>query len=453
MILKRFYDPKLAQASYLVGCVKTGEALVIDPSRSIEQYLTAAKEEGLRITATTETHIHADFLSGCRELSAKTGASVYLSDEGGEDWKYAYTESVVLIKEGSTIRIGNVRLDVRHTPGHTPEHVVFVLTDEPAGPDPIMVFTGDFMFVGDVGRPDLLERAAGFEGTMERGARTLYQSLQKFVASLPDHVLLWPGHGAGSACGKSLGGVPCSTLGIEKATNAGLKPKSEEEFVNWILTGQPEPPNYFKEMKNRNRQGPPILGAVGELAQLSEIPGGQIVDIRPAGEVKIGYLPGSISIPMGKSFVNWAGWLVNYSEPIILIAENQGSAEEALLGLQSIGLDRVAGWCEINAADMELSSITKVSLDRLKDDITLVDLRGLSEIAEGSIPGSLKIHLGHLARRASEIPRDKPIVVHCQAGGRSPMAVTVLKKLGIEAEDMAAGYSGFQSYSGLKKLS
>jgi hydroxyacylglutathione hydrolase len=209
MILKRFYDEKLAQASYLLGCGATGEALVVDPNRDVQQYIDAAAAEDLRLTHVTETHIHADFVSGTNELAARTGARAYLSDEGGRDWSYAFAGAIdaVLLRDGHEFRVGNIRVRVMHTPGHTPEHLSFVVTDTAGADQPMGVFTGDFVFVGDVGRPDLLEKAAGVTGTMEAGARQLFDSIQR-IRTLPDFVQLWPGHGAGSACGKSLGAVP-----------------------------------------------------------------------------------------------------------------------------------------------------------------------------------------------------------------------------------------------------
>jgi hydroxyacylglutathione hydrolase len=200
MFVKRFFEPAIAQASYLIGCQASGEALVIDPHRDVDQYLATAAQENLRITHVTETHIHADFVSGSRELARRTGASLCLSDEGDKDWKYQF-EHARKLKDGDRITIGNIRIDVSHTPGHTPEHITFLVTDGAAADQPIAAVTGDFLFVGDVGRPDLLEKAANIKGTMEVGARVLFKSLQKFAAH-QDWLQIWPGHGAGSACGK-----------------------------------------------------------------------------------------------------------------------------------------------------------------------------------------------------------------------------------------------------------
>src|SRR5688572_13755898 len=256
MFLQRFYDDQLAQASYLVGCSATGESLVVDPSRDVAQYIDAAAREGLRVTHVTETHIHADFVSGARELASRTGAQLLLSDEGDAEWKYRYAEDsrARLLYDGDSFHVGNIELEAMHTPGHTPEHLSFLVTDHPAGAGPWGILTGDFVFVGDVGRPDLLERAAGYAGTMEAGARELQRSLERF-RTLPDHLQVWPGHGAGSACGKSLGALASSTVGYERLANWGLAITNEEEFVRMVLAGQPEPPRYFAEMKRINKEG------------------------------------------------------------------------------------------------------------------------------------------------------------------------------------------------------
>ena len=270
MLIKRIYDTKLAQASYLVGCQATGEALVIDPNRDVEQYLRAAEAEGLRITHVTETHIHADFVSGSRELARRTGATLLLSDEGGADWKYRFAkeDGATLVTGGDQFMVGNLRFDVLHTPGHTPEHITLLVTDTPATDQPMGAFTGDFIFVGDVGRPDLLEKAAKVEGTMVAGAKTLYASIERFKR-LPDYLQLFPGHGAGSACGKALGAVPTTTLGYEKLANWGLTAADEAEFIQMVLAGQPEPPTYFAEMKRINKEGPAILGGFAHPPRLA----------------------------------------------------------------------------------------------------------------------------------------------------------------------------------------
>lgn len=255
MFFRSYFDEKLAQYSYMVACQKTGEAIVIDPARDITPYIETAQKEGFRLTAATETHIHADFVSGARQLAHDYGVTLYLSDEGDENWKYQYLDnlSAQLVKDGDVFMVGNVEFKVMHTPGHTPESISFVLTDRGGGStEPMGIFTGDFVFVGDVGRPDLLEKAAGVKGTAASGAAQMYESLQKF-RQLPDYLVVWPGHGAGSACGKSLGAVPLSTVGYEKANNWALQEMDKEQFEKELLKDQPEPPKYFAVMKKSIR--------------------------------------------------------------------------------------------------------------------------------------------------------------------------------------------------------
>src|SRR5690554_6438395 len=231
MYFEQFYDTDLGQGSYMIGCQQAGVAAVIDPRRDIEVYLAAAAAKGLRIVAVSETHIHADYLSGSRELVAATGAALHLSDEGGPDWLYPFPHEPLL--HGSTFEVGNVRFEAVHTPGHTPEHVMFLVSDLARSPEPVIALTGDFVFVGDVGRPDLLDEAAGQVDTRFEGTRRLFESLRTRFVTLPDHVQVWPGHGAGSACGKALGAVASSTVGYEKLTAwwAGHVERSEERRV------------------------------------------------------------------------------------------------------------------------------------------------------------------------------------------------------------------------------
>ncbi|MGH7577044.1 MAG: MBL fold metallo-hydrolase, partial [Longimicrobiales bacterium] len=305
MILERFYDDDLAQASYLIGCGASGEALVIDPNRDVDQYVRAAERNALRIAHVAETHIHADFVSGLRELAARTGAQPSLSDEGDAAWRYRFAvdDGAVPLHDGETIHVGAVRLDVLHSPGHTPEHVCFVVTDTAVGDRPVGVFTGDFVFAGDVGRPDLLERVAGERDRSEAAARHLFRSLQSFK-QFPDYLQLWPGHGAGSACGRSLGAIPQTTLGYEKMFNWALQHEDEDAFTREVLADQPEPPKYFAEMKRINRDGPRVLGgferpprlAPERLAALLPVPdaelrlpdpvapGALVIDTRSAAE-------------------------------------------------------------------------------------------------------------------------------------------------------------------------
>jgi len=449
MILKRFYEDSLAHASYLVGCPNAGEAVVIDPNRDVEQYIDAAKAEGLRIAAVTETHIHADYLSGSRELALKTGATLYLSDEGDADWKYAFAEQdgATLVRDGDSFRIGALRFDVLRTTGHTPEHIAFVLTDEVASTEPAMVFTGDFVFVGEVGRPDLLENAAGIKGTMEPGAKDLYGSIQRFK-SMPDHVLVWPAHGAGSACGKSLGALPVTTVGFERRVNWAFKAATEDAFVREVLSGQPEPPKYFATMKRLNKIGPPIRSQA-DLPRVEFQRDAVLVDIRPSSDFAHAHVPGSINIPVEyTSFVTWAGWLLPYDQDIQLLAEEEADARDAVRRLSLIGLDQVSGWITAGSAlDAMTESYAEGSFSAgIPSGAFILDVRGRSEWEEGHIPGATHIPLGYLTDRLDEIPRDRTVAVHCQGGGRSPIAASVLQLAGIKTViDLTDGYLGYEA--------
>jgi hydroxyacylglutathione hydrolase len=306
MIFRRFYDDSLAQASYMIGCERSAEAVVVDPNMDVETYLRAARDEGVRLTAVTETHIHADFASGARSLAATTGAQLHISGEGGDGWQYSFAREpgVNILHSGDDISIGMVRLDVRHTPGHTPEHLTFVLTDRARSDVPVGAITGDFIFVGDVGRPDLLERAAGQAGTMRKAAASLYASIQTFK-QLPDHLQIWPGHGAGSACGKAMSSAAQSTLGYERVANWALAPMTESEFVDRVLEGQPPAPPYFGAMKARNRDATvprkstlPRMMTSDEVAGLGASANALIIDVRNEDEWRRGHIPNAILIAL-----------------------------------------------------------------------------------------------------------------------------------------------------------
>jgi hydroxyacylglutathione hydrolase len=263
MLLERLYDNDLAQASYLIGCQARGEAVVVDARRDIGDYLDLARAHGMRIVAVTETHIHADYLSGTRELAAATGATVYVSGEGGQDWQYGFEAE--RIRDGDTVTIGNITVEARHTPGHTPEHLSFLVTDGAFSQDPGYLLSGDFVFAGDLGRPDLLDEAAGGTDTRFEGAHQLFTSLREVFLSLPDHVQVLPGHGAGSACGKALGALPATTVGYERLNAwwaAYLREDDRAGFVEELLDGQPDAHAYFARMKRQNKEGPRVLGTL-----------------------------------------------------------------------------------------------------------------------------------------------------------------------------------------------
>lgn len=459
MFLRQIYHDGLAQASYLIGCQATGEALVVDPNRNVAQYAEAARRAGLRITAVTETHIHADYVSGARELAATTGAKLYLSDMGTLDWKYAYAAEVgaTLLRDGDRFMAGNVRVEVLHTPGHTPEHIAFLVTDTAHACLPIGLVSGDFVFVGDVGRPDLLERAAGFGGTMEAAACQLFHSLQRF-RGLPEYLQVWPGHGAGSACGKALGAVPQSTVGYEKAINWAFDIRSEPAFVEAVLAGQPDPPPYFARMKRVNKQGPALrptaLPPQLPPEQLAPALAGElvVVDTRLADAYAAGHIPGTINIPLGDGFVGWAGWLLPYDRPIALVvdeAQLAAARDELLL----IGLDELAGYWPTSlaaswspAAHYQRQSASELRPSIDQNGALLLDVRTPAEYAAGHIPGSRNIPLGRLPSQVDQLPTDQPVIVYCQAGSRSPIAASIVQAHGCErVAEISDGFEGWQA--------
>ncbi len=445
MLLKYFYDEKLAQASYLIGCAKTGEALVIDPMRDITPYLRVAEKEGLRITHVTETHIHADFVSGLRELGKATGAALYVSDMGDANWKYGFLAdpNVIPVRDGDRWMVGNVRVEVIHTPGHTPEHISFMITDTAAADKPMGIFTGDFVFVGDVGRPDLLEEAAGYVGTKEAGARQQFHSVQRLKA-LPDYLQIWPGHGAGSACGKALGAIPSTTLGYEKLFNPAFQIANEDDFVRWLLDGQPEPPRYFAQMKKVNKHGSPFISALiqpthGTRADLDRLIESRalVIDFRAEAAYAAQHLRGTISVPAtSNSFSTQVGWLVDYAAPLYFIAPDAESVTGLLAALRAIGVDNIpmVFTPEVVTNGERLPRMSAADLARAleSEDVLVLDVRGKSEYAEVHVRGAKHIALGYLPQHLAELPRDRRIAVHCASGYRSQIAASLLRAHGFD---------------------
>ena len=442
MLLKYFYDKKLAQASYMVGCAKTGEALIVDPMRDITPYLQAADAEGLRITHITETHIHADYVSGSRELAAHTGAHLFLSDMGDDYWKYAFADdNATLLHDGDHWMVGNIRIDVLHTPGHTPEHISFLVTDTAGADQPIGMFTGDFLFVGDVGRPDLLEEAAGMAGTKDAGARQQFHTVQG-IRSYPDYLQIWPGHGAGSACGKALGAIPSTTLGYEKLFNPAFQFDDEDAFVEWLLDGQPEAPRYFAQMKQVNREGPALIADL-QSPQLIDragldalrLSGARIFDLREQEHFLQAHLPGTIGIAHNKGgFVNHLGWFVEYDQPAYFIIGDETQLDAVTRAARDIGVDMIGGcYAAGSILDGGVADIEEIDLDEFSqrfrtENWFVLDVRNRTEHSQNRIEGAHNIPLGHLPRRLGELPKDRLIVTHCSSGHRSLIAASVLAK-------------------------
>jgi hydroxyacylglutathione hydrolase len=444
MLLTRIYEDGLAQAAYLVACDHTSMAMVVDPNRDVDRYLEEAARAHVTIVAVTETHIHADFVSGSRELARRAGAQLLLSGDGGPDWQYGFAaaDNARLLHDGDRFDIGTLSVSVMHTPGHTPEHMSLVVSDTSAAAVPVGMFSGDFLFAGDVGRPDLLERAAKVGGTMEPMARRLYRSLHA-TDSLPAHLQVWPGHGPGSACGKALGAMPSTTLGYERLASWAFQAASEGVFVRAVLAGQPEPPTYFARMKSLNRDGPPPMPARGELPQLGmsalrdALASKIVIDARPSAEFAQSHIPGSMSIPFGTSFATWAGTLLDPAKDIVILADDAPRIENARRMLALIGFDRVVGWAgratrtEWAATD-RLANVEQVELADVAaaNHRTVIDVRGAAEWDAGHIPNARHLFLGDLPETSDDLPRDLPIALHCQGGTRASIAASMLQAKG-----------------------
>jgi len=474
MLFRRFYDENLAQASYMIACERTGEAIVVDPNADVAQYTRAAGADRVRIAHVTETHIHADFVSGAHALAKTAGATLYLSGEGGAEWGHtdAALKGATVLRNGSSVDIGRIHMLVSHTPGHTPEHLTFVVSDLDRGDDPVGAFTGDFVFVGDVGRPDLLERAAGAKGSMESSARELFKSLRSFMA-MPEHLQIWPGHGAGSACGKSLGSMPQSTLGYEKLFNWALGDISEDKFVARVLEDQPVPPRYFAVMKRVNRTGAeypnspqPKAGRLNDLETALKN-GAPVIDTRSAEKFAAGHVAGTLNIPLGKSFLNWTGALVpeNRDFHILTEAESDDAVKLILSDLCKIGLTRVIGIFNVEVLHEwksrrgELQTVPQVDAQELtalavENNVQVIDVRSPEEWSRGHLPNAIHIPLALLPDRVGELDASAPIVLHCQGGGRSSIATSFLQSRGLtNVSNLAGGLDswvahGFELASG-----
>lgn len=454
MLFRQIEDPKLAQYAYLVGCQRTGEALIIDPQRDIDRYIRAAERERLQITAVAETHIHADYLSGLREFSAR-GVPAYVSDEGDADWKYEWANDpaydVRMLKDGDTFTVGNITFRALHTPGHTPEHIVFLITDHGGGgTEPIGIVSGDFVFVGDLGRPDLLETAAGVQGKQDPSARELFRSVQRFL-ELPDFLQLWPGHGAGSACGKALGAVPQSTVGYERRFNTAISAAAEGEnaFVKHILEGQPEPPRYFARMKRLNKEGPPLLNGLPRPKRVSPHDLQQVLEDKNLTPLdarldRIAFmrkhLPGSLYAPFNRTFNTAAGSVLDANASILLVID-EAFVEEAVRDLIRIGYDDIPHFITPDDLDIYFSeggasaSIPRIDFEeidarRSEPGHRVLDVRNASEYQNAHLVDATQIAYTRLAGRLEDVPGASTLLVHCAGGARSAVAAALLARTG-----------------------
>lgn len=457
MLLRQIFDPYLAQYAYLVGCQRSGEALLIDPERDIDHYRELAAENGLRITAVAETHIHADFVSGGREFAEDPHIHLYLSAEGGPDWTYQWPGQrphTHLLKPGNRFMVGNIRIEAIHTPGHTPEHLSYLITDVGGGADqPIALATGDFIFVGDVGRPDLLESAAGQKGVMEPSARQLQHSLRDRLAPFADYLQILPGHGAGSACGKALGAVPTTTLGYERRFNGALKLAlaDGESFVKEILAGQPEPPLYFATMKRVNRDGIAVTGGVPKPAHLAPADFAakaadasvRILDARGDREAfDSGHVNRAIHAPLRSAFFSTsAGSYLAENDEILLVLASESDVDLACRQLYRIGFDKVIGWItadEAQAAGLLTASLPRIDFAAFNSakaliEGAIIDVRTTAEFQHGHLDGARSFPYTRLKTQLDALPKDQRLFIHCGSGKRASLAASFLRSVGFDA--------------------
>jgi rhodanese-related sulfurtransferase/glyoxylase-like metal-dependent hydrolase (beta-lactamase superfamily II) len=456
MLLKQYYLGCLAHASYLIGDETTHTAAVVDPQRDVEQYLDDATQMGLQIRHVLLTHFHADFIAGHLELRHRTGAQVYLGARAEAEYPF------VSVKEGDVLEFGTVRLQILETPGHTPESISILVYDlAQDAHSPHAVLTGDTLFIGDVGRPDLL---ASIGMTASELAAMLYTSLHHKLLSLSDETLVYPAHGAGSMCGRHLSRETVSTIGMQRRYNYALQPMSQEAFIALVTADQPEAPPYFVYDAMLNRRQRPTLDetleqgltplAVDDVVRLHNA-GAQLLDVRDAADYEGAHIVDSLNIGLGGKFATWAGTLLDRDRPIVIIAE-LGRQQEAAMRLGRIGFDHVVGYLPggMQALDgrpelvRQTERITAVTLAEQLASSTppaVLDVRTEAEWRETHIAGSLNIPLSQLARRLQEVPRDRPLVVHCQTGYRSSIAVSLLQRHGVtEAADLVGGLAAWE---------
>ncbi|QAB18349.1 MBL fold metallo-hydrolase [Leucobacter muris] len=466
MLLERIYDEDLAQASYLIGCQARGRAVVVDARRDIDVYLDLAAANGMTITAVTETHIHADYLSGTRELADRTGAQVHVSDEGGPDWIYGPDfDGAVRMKHGHRIELGNITVEAVHTPGHTPEHLSFLVTDGAQTDEPGFLLTGDFVFVGDLGRPDLLDEAAGGVDTRFQGAKDLFASLRDRFLTLPDYVQVLPAHGSGSACGRSLGSIPSSTVGYERNFSwwaPYLAADDEQGFVDELLRGQPDAHAYFGRMKMQNRIGPAILGEAPELVEYAadrlaaELAAERaiLVDTRHHHDVHEGTVPRSLNIPGIAKAASYGAWVYDpetEQRPLVLLSGSRTEAEIMRDHLVRVGIDTVRGF--ITSLDgLELVRPPLVRPEQL-DDIEramLLDVRNKTEYAAGHLPGAAQLSGGRVLWQRDRLPErgTGPIVTYCQSGVRGSVTASALRREGYDVVELDGSYLGWVAVPG-----
>jgi hydroxyacylglutathione hydrolase len=433
MYFQQFYLSCLAHASYLIG--SDGEAAVVDPQRDVDIYLEDAKAHGLTIKYVIETHCHADFISGHHELAARTGAKIYFGARANPKFDF------VPVHEGDEINLGQVTLRFIETPGHTPESISVVILE---GAKIYGVLTGDTLFIGDVGRPDLL----GSRMPAAELAGMLYDSLHKKLLALPDETKVFPAHGAGSMCGRNISRETSSTIGEQRCFNYALKPMPRDAFVKMMTTDLPEPPSYFSRDAQINLEGPALIdelpepiGFPPEAVQKMQRGGHLVVDTRPASQFGNGHIPGSLNIGLGGQFASWAGSLLKPEVPLLIVAEDFDSVRDARTRLARVGLEKVSGYLKDGVlawyeTGLPLATIEQISVEELQHRIeeksveTIIDVRRAPEWDAGHIEGAVHLPLNHLTESALSLNRDAKTAVLCAGGYRSSIACSLLQQLG-----------------------
>jgi len=439
MYFKQFYLGCLAHASYLIG--SEGEAAVIDPQRDVDEYIAEADSHGLQIKYVIETHLHADFVSGHQELAARTGAEIVFGEKANAEFAHRP------VHDGEEIKLGNAILRFMGTPGHTPESICVLVTDTKVSDQPQKILTGDTLFIGDVGRPDL---AGGKGYTPQIMAEMMYESLHGKIMKLPDEVEVYPANGAGSMCGKNMSKETSSTIGEQRKFNYALQPMTKEHFVSMMTADLQEAPAYFPRDAEINRAGarglselsPPRALSPQEVSELRE-QGLVLLDVRSAADFGAGHVPGSMNVGLGGQFAMWAGSLIPLSAAIVVIADTSAQVDESVVRLARVGIENVKGYLEGGVenwrnAGYQVDSIPQVSVNELKDklatttDLQVVDVRRPAEYGNGHVPRALNAPLATLDRVAAELPfeKDKPTAVICAGGYRLSAAASMLEKFG-----------------------
>ena len=451
MRFTQHYLDCLSQASYFIGDETSGQAVVVDPRRDVSAYLEEAAEQGVRIIGIINTHFHADFVSGHLELATQTGAWIGYGEAAEAEFEFRS------LRDAERINLGDVVLEIMTTPGHTPESISIQVFEHADDAVAYGVLTGDALFIGDVGRPDLL--ASSGTTAAELGA-ALFDSVQRKLMGLDDSVRLFPGHGAGSACGKNLLAEKQSTIGEQRRTNYACKPMTQQQFVEVVTTGQTAAPAYFAFDAAVNKRRHPVLDETVAAKPLDATEfataiadGVRVLDVRSVEEYTDAHLIGSLSVPFDGRTAETVGMLLEPSDPIVLITPD-GLADETRTRLARIGYDNVRGYLDdpktyfaAHPEQLERSSRLNVDeLDELPADVQLIDVRGPGEVADGMIPGAVNIPLPQLASRASEVDRERPVVVYCAGGWRSNVAASFLRGAKIpHISDVRGGYNAWAS--------